>query len=383
MQDDPKTYTPRPPGRIYYPGWIVVAIVVLALTAGMVLARGVRLNRQSADLAAQADLGPHVLVAPVVRAARSRVVTLPGTVHGFIETPVYAKIPGYLKEIYVDKGDRVVKGQLIARLDSPEIDNQVANARASYDLALITDRRNQALLRERVIAAQTADEARGAMRAARATLDQYSAMQQYKEIRAPFAGMVTARYVDPGQLIPQVTTPSGSATPNMPVIALATLAKLRVYADVPQSAAPFIRDGDAAAVTVTEFPDRRFVGTVTRHPRALTSATRTMLAEVDLNNPDGSLYPGMYATIAFTVAMPPGVPMVPDDALIFLDGQPYVPVVRADRLKLAAVTLGYDDGVNVQIRHGIASDDLVALNVGQAARDGEPVRPITAPPAQP
>jgi RND family efflux transporter MFP subunit len=210
---------------------------------------------------------------------------------------------------------------------------------------------------------------------AKATLDQLAAMQQYKVIRAPFDGIVTERYVDPGHLIPQETAPSSA---NTPVVAIATLSPLRVYAEIPQSVAPFVHDGDPATITVTEFPQRKFAGTVTRHPPALTSATRTMLVEVDLPNQDHALLPGMYASMEFDVSIPAGVPMVPDDALIFREGKPFVPLVRDGRLRLAAVTLGYDNGVNVQITDGIANDDMVALNVGQTARDGDPVRPITA-----
>jgi len=147
---------------------------------------------------------------------------------------------------------------------------------------------------------------------------------------------------------------------------------------VPQSVAPFIRDGDPAIVTVTEYPGRKFEGNVSRHPQALTSATRTMLVEVDLPNQDLALLPGMYASLELNVNTSASAPTVPDDALIFRDGKPFVPLVRNGRLKLASVTLGYDNGVDVQITDGIAPDDLVALNVGQAARDGDPVRPITA-----
>ncbi|MGH7906661.1 MAG: efflux RND transporter periplasmic adaptor subunit, partial [Candidatus Binataceae bacterium] len=157
---------------------------------------------------------------------------------------------------------------------------------------------------------------------------------------------------------------------------MATLRPLRVYVQAPQSAAPFIKDGDPAIVTVAEFPEREFPGSVTRHPEALNAATRTMLVEVDLPNQELQLYPGMYARVAFTVRMPSGAPLVPDDALVFRDGKVYVPVVRNNHLRLAGVTLGYDNGQNVQIRKGVAVNDLVAINVGQAARDGEPVQPV-------
>jgi membrane fusion protein, multidrug efflux system len=375
MEDDPKSYQPTVPGGFFVAAWVIVILVALVLTAGLVLAHNLRLTRQTGELEQSIEQGPRVLVAPVIHSPTTRTVDVPGTLHGYIETPIYAKIPGYLKSIAVDKGDRVHRGQLIATLDSPEVDQQVANARATYELTRLTDHRNQALLTSNVVAHQTADESHAAMVEAKASLDQLVATQAYKEIRAPFDGIITARYVDPGALIPQVTTPSSSSTP---IVAMATLSPLRIYTDVPQSTAPFIRNGDPAAINVTEFPDREFKGSVTRHPDALTSATRTMLVEVDLPNTDGALLPGMYATVTFTVSTPEGVPMVPDDALVFRDGKPYVPVVRASHLKLAQVTLGYDDGINVEIKKGITDQDMVALNVGQSARDGEPVRPVTA-----
>ncbi|HEX3409346.1 MAG TPA: efflux RND transporter periplasmic adaptor subunit [Candidatus Binataceae bacterium] len=375
MEVDPKNYTPKPPGRAFYAGWIVAVVVLLVLTAGLVLARSVRLNHQTSALDAQVALGARVLVAPVGRSERSHNLQLPATVHGFIETPVYAKISGYLKTINVDKGDRVTKGQVVAVLDAFELDHQVASATAVYKLAQVTDLRNQTLRREGVIAAQLADDSHARMVEAEANLKQLAAMQDYKTIRAPFDGVITARYVDPGHLIPQETAPASS---NTPVVAISTLAPARVYAEVPQSVAPFIRDGDPAIVTVTEYPGRKFEGNVSRHPQALTSATRTMLVEVDLPNQDLALLPGMYASLELNVNTSASAPTVPDDALIFRDGKPFVPLVRNGRLKLASVTLGYDNGVDVQITDGIAPDDLVALNVGQAARDGDPVRPITA-----
>jgi membrane fusion protein, multidrug efflux system len=374
-ETDPKDYAPKPPGRVFYVGWIVAVIVLLVLTAGLVLARGLRLNRQTAALDQQIAEGPRVLVKPVGHGEGSRTLQIPATLRGYVETPVYAKIAGYLKTISVDKGDRVHKGQVIAMLESPELDHQVANARATYQLESITDQRSQALRHEGVIAAQASDESRARMVEAKATLDQLIAMQDYKIIRAPFDGMITARYVDPGHLIPEQTAPTSA---NAPVVAISTLSPIRVYAEMPQSIAPFVRDGDAATITITEFPQRKFKGSVTRHPPSLTSATRTMLVEVDLPNQDHALLPGMYASMEFTVNTPTGVPTVPDDALIFREGKPFVPIVRDNRLKLAPVTLGYDNGIDVQITEGVADNDIVALSVGQAARDGDPVRPITA-----
>ncbi len=375
MEEDPKSYTPEKPGRLFFFGWLVAVLVLLGLTAGLVRARSVRINRQTDELNHQIEIGPRVLVAPVIHAPRTRMIEIPATIHGYIETPVYAKIAGYLKTIRVDKGDRVAAGQVIAILDTPELDQQVANAHASYGMARLTYQRDEVLRRDDAVAQQVADEARASMVEAKATVDQLAAMQAYKTIRAPFTGIITARYVDQGALVPQVTSPSAASTP---IVAMATLSPLRVYAAAPQSVAPFIRNGDAAVITVTEYPQRTFKGAVARHPEALTSDTRTMLVEVDLTNEDRALYPGMYAKLVLDVATPAGVPMVPDDALVFRGGKPYVPVVRGGHLRLVAVTLGYDNGVNVEITEGVSDQDMVALNVGQAASDGEPVQPVTA-----
>jgi membrane fusion protein (multidrug efflux system) len=375
MEDDPKSYTPEKPGRLFFFGWVVAVVVLLVLTFGSVLAHSLRITRQGDELEHQNAIGPRVLVAPVIHAPRTRTIEIPATIHGYVETPLYAKIAGYLKTIRVDKGDRVAAGQVIAILDTPELDHQVANARAGYGMALLTDQRNNLLRRDGAVAPQVADESHAAMTEAKATLDQLAAMQAYKVIRAPFTGIITARYVDQGALVPQVTSPSAASTP---IVAMATLSPLRVYASAPQSVAPFIRNGDAVTITVTEYPERTFKGVVARHPEALTSDTRTMLVEVDLTNEDRALYPGMYAKLVLDVATPTGVPMVPDDALVFRGGKPYVPVVRGGHLRLAAVTLGYDNGVNVEITEGVSDQDMVALNVGQAASDGEPVQPVTA-----
>jgi membrane fusion protein, multidrug efflux system len=378
MEEDTKESDAKPPGGFFFVGWLLAVLVVLGLTAGLVMAHSRLLSHQTTELELQQELGPRVLVVPVLHAPAMRSIEIPGTVRGYIETPVYAKIAGYLKKIWVDKGDRVHKGQVLARLESPELDHQVASARASYELARVTDQRNQSLLRFGVIAQQQADNARAQMKEAEATLAQMIATQDYETIRAPFNAIVTARYVDPGALIPQATTQSSNATP---IISIATNSSLRIYADVPQSTAPFIRDSDPATITVTEYPGRIFSGKVSRRSRALASQTRTMLVEVDLPNSDQALYPGMYATIKFRVKVPAQAPMVPVDALIFRDGQPLVPVVDNGRLRLAPVNLGYDDGVNVEITTGITDEDLVAVNVGQSARDGEQVRPIKMPDA--
>ena len=362
---------PKKPGPRYILGWITAALVVLIVVGGLVFASAQKITVQTVQLATVIARGPKVLVQPAGESARSRKLDLPATINGYVETAIYAKVAGYLKEIRVDKGALVRKGEVLAILESPELDKQVADAHANYWLQKVTDDRDQRLFKAGVIAAQQADDSHSAMLQAKAAYQQLLAMQAYEIVRAPLNGMITARYVDPGALIPQVTSPANGAAP---IVAFVTLQPVRVYAWVPQTDAPFIHDNDPATVTVTEYPGRRFTGSVTRHPEALSPDSRTMLVEVDLPNADRSLYPGMYARLSISAAFSSRMPTVPDDALIFRNNRIYVPVVRNQKLRLLPVTLGYDDGYKVEITSGLRLGEMVAINVSQSAQDGEPVQ---------
>ena len=363
----------RPPrGVVRLIGWSVAVILVFAVSVGLVWAHSLQIRSQQVSLQGINALGPSVLVMRVQQRGHSRSVSLPASIHGYIETPIYAKTPGYLKAIYVDKGDRVHKGEVLAILDSPELDKQVADAKANYWLSKVTDGRNQELVAQQVIPQQTADNSHAAMLQARAAYEQLVALQSYEVIRAETDGIITARDVDPGALIPQVTTPGSSIS----IVDLATLYPLRVYADVPQDLAALLKDGELASVSVTQYSDRSFSGTVTRHPEALAQDTRTMRVEVDLPNKDSAMYPGMYATLTLNVGSSDIAPWVPDDALMFRGGDAFVPVVRKDRIHLAKVALGNDDGREVQVAKGLSKDDLIAVNVGQGVEEGDPVQPV-------
>ena len=361
-----------PGGALRLIGWSVAVMLVFAVSVRLVWAHSLQIRSQGILLQQSNALGPRVLVMRVQQPARGRRVSLPASIHGYIETPIYAKTSGYLKAIYVDKGDRVHKGEVLAILDSPELDKQVADAKANYWLQKVTDGRNQTLVAQQVIPQQTADDSHAAMLQARAAYEQLLALQSYEVIHAETDGIITARDVDPGALIPQVTSP-GSSTP---IVDLATVHPLRVYADVPQDLAAFIKDGQPASVSVTQYSDRSFSGTVTRHPEALAQDTRTMRVEVDLPNKDSAMYPGMYATLTLNVGSSDIAPWVPDDALMFRGGDAFVPVVRKNRIHLARVALGNDDGREVQVASGLSKDDLIAVNVGQGVEEGDPVQPV-------
>ncbi len=362
-------------GPGFYVKWIALPLIATIVAGGIVLARDLSLRSQRGDLEKEAARGRTVLCTKLHGEAAARTIKLPGEIHGFYETPIYAKISGYVKQMFVDKGALVKAGQLVAIIESPETDQQVRNAKATYDLAKVTDDRNQVLVKNAVIPQQTADESHLTMRADLASWKSLVATQQYERVYAPFDGMITVRNLYPGAL---VATGTASGTSNPSIYQIATLNQLRVYVYLPQTYAPFVRDGEQSVVTVNEYPDRDYNGTVTRHPSALDQGTRTMLLEVDLLNQDLSLYPGMYANVAISIQGSSSAPRVPDQALIFNGERVYVPIVQDNRIHLVDVRLGLDNGINCEITRGLKGDETVALGLGQAAVERELIRPLMA-----
>jgi RND family efflux transporter MFP subunit len=362
-------------GPGFYIKWIALPLIAMIVAGGIVLAHALSLRSQRGDLAEAAARGRVVLVTKLHGQIAARTLTLPGEVHGFYETPIYANIAGYMKDMFEDYGSRVKKGQLVATIEAPQTDQQVRNAKSTYDLAKITDDRNQALVSQQVIPQQTADETHLTMLADLASWKMMIATQEYERVYAPFDGMITVRNLYPGAL---VATATASGTSNPCIYQIATLKPLRVYVYLPQTYTPFVHDGDESRVTLNEYPGRDYNGSITRHPSALDQSTRTMLLEVDLPNEDLSLYPGMYANVAITIKGSNGAPRVPDQALIFNGEKVYVPIVQENRIHLIAVKLGLDDGVNCEISSGLKGDETVALGLGQAVTEGELIQPLMA-----
>jgi RND family efflux transporter MFP subunit len=355
--------------------WFGLAAIGLVAAFGVVMVRGEAIRSQREDLARQASRGQPVLVTQLIWAPQTREILLPGEIYGYYETPIYAKIAGYVKTMLVDKGSRVRAGQLVATIESPETDQQTRNAKAAYDIAALTDRRYQSLIKQEVVPQQVADESHAQMLQTYATWRSYVATQQYEHVLAPFDGMITVRNLHPGALVGSAAA-AGTSTPA--IYQMATLKPLRVYVYLPQPLSPLVRDGDRAVVTVNEYPERDFPGTVSRHPSALDQSTRTMQIEVDLPNEDLALYPGMYANVKIEVSGGKQSPKVPDEALIFNNEDTFVPVVRDNRIHLVKVKLGLDDGTNCEVIRGLSGDEIVALGMGQTAREGELVQPISS-----
>jgi RND family efflux transporter MFP subunit len=366
---------PPQAGWTFHAAWIGLAVVALIAAFGVVMVRGEAIRSQRGELVRQANLGQPVLVTKLIRTAESREILLPGEIYGYYETPIYAKIPGYVKTMLVDKGSRVRAGELVATIESPETDQQTHNAKAAYEIAALTDRRYQSLIKQQVVPQQVADQSHAQMLETYATWRADVATQGYERVLAPYDGMITARNLNPGAL---VGSPAAAGTSTPAIYEMATLKPLRVYVYLPQPLSPLVRDGDRAVVTVSEYPERDFRGTVTRHPVALDQGTRTMQIEVDLPNQDLALYPGMYANVKITVRGSKQSPKVPDQALIFDNDNSFVPVVRDNRIHLVKVRLGLDDGTNCEITRGLDGDEIVALGMGQTAHEGELVQPVSS-----
>jgi membrane fusion protein (multidrug efflux system) len=325
----------------------------------------------------------HVIVVKPDRGVVERTITLPGDLVGYYQSALYAKVTGYLKSISVDKGDWVKSGQVLAVIEVPELEQQLARAKADLEVQRLTYQRLESVWKEdpRLVARQDVDIAFGKYQEAKANTDELLAMDSYTRIAAPFDGVITGRFVDPGALIHA----DGQQTAGMPlqgegrsggspvpVVSVARLDKLRIYIYVPQSEADSVHRGLPAAVTVQGLDGSHFSGTVARFSHSLDLATRTMLTEVDLENPNHELYPGMYADVTLILQRDSDALRLPA-ATIGGDDTHAVFVVKAGRLAEIPVTVGLNDGRHAEISSGLTTKDLVVRPFSDSLKPGEPV----------
>lgn len=331
---------------------------------------------------------PLVVVTRAQSGGVERTITLPGDLVGYYESALYSKVTGYLKSIFVDKGDKVWAGEVLAIIEVPELKEQLARAQANFEIQHLTYQRLQSVWHSdpRLVARQDVDIAYSKFQEAKANVDELRAIESYTRIVAPFDGVITERFVDPGALIhaggQQTATapmqgPARAGGTAAPVVSLARLDKLRIYVYVPQAEVDFIRDGMPATVKVQGFDGARFAGTVTRYAHSLDLATRTMLTEVDLENPSRKLFPGMYANVKLVLQKDTNALRLPDSAMGG-DRSNMVFVVRDARLKEVPVTTGISDGRYVEITSGLTTKDLVVQTFSATLMPGEPVRTTIA-----
>jgi membrane fusion protein, multidrug efflux system len=329
---------------------------------------------------------PTVAVVQSRRSDMVRSISLPGDMVGFYQADLYGKVSGYLKSIDVDKGDAVTAGQVLAEIEVPELQQKLRRARANLEVKRLTYERLQNVWNsdKRLVAREDVDIAESQFEEAKADVEELEAMVNYTHIVAPFDGVVTGRFVDPGALIQASGSSSGLAQgatgPSKagvsPVVSIADLSKLRVYTYVPEAETSLIRIGMPATLILSEFPGRQFTGTVARFSRALDLSTRTMLTEVDLENPKHELYPGMYAEVTLELGRHPGVLQVPVTAIGTDKGQSVVYVVKDGQLVRVPVVTGLSTPNDAEITSGLGGNEQVVRNFNPALNEGEKVRPL-------
>jgi RND family efflux transporter MFP subunit len=372
---------------------VLIAVIVLAIVAAVVIGGIVpRLRAKEALKKETYDLAvPTVNVARPKQGAPQMEIVLPGNMQAFTDSPIYARTNGYLKKWYVDIGGRVKTGQLLAEIETPEVDQQLQQARsqlntakANYNLAQITSKRYQELKGTDSVAQQDVDNAFGSERANAATVSaaEYQVryleqLESFKNIYAPFDGIITVRNTDVGHLIN-----SGAGTAAAELFHIAAIHTLRVYINVPQQFSPAAKAGLPATLTLQQFPGRQFKGRLVRTANAIDLATRTLLVEVDVDNPTGELLPGAFAEVH--LAVPSGAPtfILPVSALIFRAQGLQVGVVKdGNRAQLANIILGRDFGSEVEVVSGLQADDQVIINPPDSLISGEEVRVAQQQPA--
>jgi RND family efflux transporter MFP subunit len=371
---------------------IGIAIVILSLLVVFIMRETdttatTEENERRLKTAVEDNVADHAV--QVIKPERQDIVNtlnVPATIAPWAQATLYAKVSGYLLSMEADKGDRVKKGQLLAVIDAPEIREQYEQAEAQYAIKQVTARRltNVWQANADVIAKQDVDLAEAEAKAARHMADSRRTMLNYTRVYAPFPGVITARFADPGALIQSA---ANSSTQTAPLFTLMDLGKVRVYASVPQEVAAFAKSGTPVVVTLRESPENEIHGTITRTTWSLDPATRTLLIEIDLPNDHQVFQPGMFANAKLILEKRPNALTLPTSALIPGQGTepPRVLVVENKVVHRVPVKVGLDDGVRLEIVEGLTGSEDVVV-VGKAGlSDGTKVKasPYNVPAGSP
>ena len=364
-------------------GFIAVGVVILLFISGTVAVMS-RANERR-DLVADTNrlAIPSVTVVQAKGEKSSEELILPSTVQAYIESPIFARTNGYLQKWYQDIGSRVTKGQLLADIDTPEVDQELLQARATREqvqaqlqLAKVSSDRWANLRKSDSVSQQEADQqssgytqAQANLAAAEANVHRLEQLESFKHIYAPFTGVLTKRNIDIGALVN-----SGNGGANREMFDVAQIDPLRVYVSVPQTYAADIKRGQKAYLDLNEFPGQKFEGIVVRTADAIDPATRTLLTEIDVPNKQGTILPGAYARVHFGVLVSGTHLTVPVNALLFRAEGPRAAIVGADNhVRLSPVSIGRDYGTSVEILSGVNENDKIVLNPPDSLEDGEQV----------
>jgi RND family efflux transporter MFP subunit len=403
-----------------------VSLILIALLLAVLIVVGFFVGylprqRRQAVLAAESKATgrtlPVVNVSRVTRSAANSMLVLPGNIQAVTEAPILARATGYIRKRYVDIGDRVKAGQVVAEVEAPELDQQILQAHAAIDqaasgvqqaeaaiqqgranenLARLTAGRMSNLLARGVISKQDNDNAqaqyaaqqantealvkaaaamRSSVAAAEANLARFDQIKTYQTVRAPFEGVITLRNVDTGALVNEGSTL---------LYRVAQTGTLRTYINLPQADAESVKVGQHAIISIAELPGRKFDGTVTRTSNSLDPATRTLLTEVQVSNADGSLMPGMFAQVDLTVPRKFPPLLIPGDTLVVRSDGPQVAVVASDgAVHFTRIQVGRDFGDRIEVISGLQEGQQLAVNPSDEVREGVKVNAVAAPAAAP
>jgi membrane fusion protein, multidrug efflux system len=383
----PPEVPPAPPRRAL----TIVGVLLLVLLVAGALTLWSRMSHEHA-LAKETERETEPTVAVVYPQSEKpdEDLVLPGSLLAYEESPIYARTSGYLVRWYKDIGSRVTKGDLLAKIDTPEVDQELNQARAArqqivaqMELAKISSDRWENLRKTDSVSAQEADQyesgykqSQANLAAADANVRRLEQLEGFKDVYAPFSGVLTKRNVDPGALIN-----AGAGAAGRELFDLARVDPLRVYTSVPQAYAPFIKVGAKTSITLQEFPGQKFLAVVARTAEAIDPATRTLLTEVDVPNKDGRLLPGSFGEVHFAVGSGVNKVTIPVNSMLFrAEGARVAVIGPGNKVQLRPINIGRDYGTTLEILGGVSPTDQIVINPADSLEDGQQVN-VVQPPA--
>jgi RND family efflux transporter MFP subunit len=388
--------------------YIVTALIIFIIGGAVALVlieKPVRTETNKLKTSEGEKVIPSVEVTKSVRKDLARKIGLPANIEPLYQSTLYAKAGGYVKWIKVDIGDRVKEGEVLAELDVPEMvkeydqvkarlraaQSSYEKAKADYALQEVTYKRIKNIWETEpgAVANQDVDVARAKFELAKANINsekanidnaeadmkRIEALLEYGKIIAPFDGIVTKRFVDPGALIRDATSNNSTS----PVLTIMHTDTVRLFIDVPEPDVPFVKNGNGATLIVDALPGRRFPGTVTRFANALNPETRTMRTEIDIPNPDHILRPGMYGNLTLNLDVHKNAIIIPDTALVVEKDKKFVYKVKNGKVEKVEIKTGIDDGIQLEVTEGLTGDEDIIVNGKNTVSDGETVKVSRVP----
>jgi multidrug efflux system membrane fusion protein len=386
----PPELPPAPPRKAL----TIVGVLVLVLLVAGGITLLARVNHEHAlAKETETDAVPTVAVVHPLAEKPDEELVLPGSLQAYEESPIYARTSGYLVRWYKDIGSRITKGELLAKIDAPEVDQELNQSRAArqqsvaqLELAKISADRWENLRKTDSVSAQEADQqtsgykqSQANLAAADANVRRLEQLEGFKDVYAPFTGVLTKRNVDPGALIN-----AGAGAAGRELFDIAQVDPLRVYTSVPQAYAPYIKVGAKTYVTLQEFPGHKFLATVARTAESIDPSTRTLLTEVDVPNKDGGLLPGSFGEVHFAVGSNVNKVTIPVNTMLFrAEGSRVAVVGPNNKVELRPINIGRDYGTSLEILGGVSPSDQIVVNPSDSLEEGQPVNVAQPAPNNP